>query len=133
MFHVDGAMDEDELFLDSDADSATFMNPVSFDQVSILLEPIGPARKYLEPEMMIPVEFYQGEPVSVVFPKNVEVKVGATALPVHQQQDNTFKYATLENGLEVLVPQFIRPGEIVRIEVATGKYVDRVRTDVKRV
>jgi hypothetical protein len=32
-----------------------------------------------------------------------------------------------------MVPHFIRPGEILRIEVATGKYVDRVRTDIKRV
>ena len=53
--------------------------------------------------------------------------------PVHQQQDNTYKYATLVNGMEVMVPQFIRPGEVIRIEVATGKYVDRVRTDLKRV
>ena len=120
-------------FLYSDADSATFMNPVTFDQVSIPLESIGPAQKYLKAEMMIPVEFYEGEPVSIVFPKIVEVKVNTTAQPVHQQQDNTFKYATLENGLEALVPQFIRPGETVRIEVATGKYVDRVRTDLKRV
>jgi len=120
-------------FLYSDADSATFMNPVTFDQVSIPLESIGAAQRYLKAEMMIPVEFYEGDPVSIVFPKIVELKVNTTAQPVHQQQDNTFKYATLENGVEVLVPQFIRPGEIVRIEVATGKYVDRVRTDLKRV
>jgi len=127
-------LDKQEMeFLYSDADSATFMNPVTFDQVSIPLESIGPAQKYLKAEMMIPVEFYEGEPVSIVFPKIVEVKVDTTAQPVHQQQDNTFKYATLENGLEALVPQFIRPGETVRIEVATGKYVDRVRTDLKRV
>jgi len=127
-------LDKQEMeFLYSDADSATFMNPVTFDQVSIPLESIGPAQKYLKAEMMIPVEFYEGEPVSIVFPKIVEVKVNTTAQPVHQQQDNTFKYATLENGLEALVPQFIRPGETVRIEVATGKYVDRVRTDLKRV
>ena len=124
---------QDMEFLYSDADSATFMNPVTFDQVSIPLEAIGPAQKYLKVEMMIPVEFYEGEPVSIVFPKIVEVKINTTAQPVHQQQDNTFKSATLENGLEVLVPHFIRPGEIVRIEVATGKYVDRVRTDLKRV
>lgn len=120
-------------FLYSDADSATFMNPVSYDQVSIPLEAIGPAQKFLQPEMKIPVESYDGEPVSIVFPPIVEARIDTTAQPVHQQQDNTYKYATLENGMEVMVPQFIRPGEIVRIEVATGKYVDRVRTDLKRV
>ncbi len=70
--------------------------------------------------------------MSIVFPAVVESKVETTAQPAHQQQDNTYKYARLENGLEVLVPQFIKPGETVRIEVATGKYVDRVRADTKK-
>ena len=119
-------------FLYSDADSATFMNPKSFDQVSIPLEAIGPATKFLQPEMKVPVEFYEGQPVSIVFPEIVEVKVHTTAQPVHQQQDNTYKPATLQNGLELMVPQFIKPGETVRVEVASGKYVDRVRADTKR-
>src|SRR2546425_9069586 len=119
-------------FLYSDADSATFMNPVTFDQVSIPLEAIGAATKFLKPEMRVPVEFYRGEPLSIIFPEIVEVKVESTAQPVHQQQDNTYKHATLENGLEVMVPQFIKPGEVVRIEVASGKYVDRVRADSRR-
>ncbi len=119
-------------FLYSDADSATFMNPVTFDQVSIPLEAIGAATRFLKPEMRVPVEFYRGEPLSIIFPEIVEVKVESTAQPVHQQQDNTYKYATLENGLEVMVPQFIKPGEVVRIEVGSGKYVDRVRADAKR-
>ncbi len=119
-------------FLYSDTDSATFMNPKTFDQVSIPLEAIGEVEKFLKPEMAIPVEFSDGQPVSIVFPEAVEIKVETTAQPVHQQQDNTYKYATLENGLEVMVPQFIKRGEIVRIEVATRKYIDRVRTDAKR-
>lgn len=123
---------EEMEFLYSDADSATFMNPKTFDQISIPLEAVGAAEKFLKAEMKIPVEFYDGQPVSIVFPDVVEVKVETTAQPVHQQQDNTYKFATLENGLEVMVPQFIKPGEVVRIEVATSKYVDRVRTDTKR-
>ncbi len=119
-------------FLYADADSANFMDPNSFEQISIPIESIGSAEKFLRPEMRIPVEFHEGRPVSIVFPGIVEVKVATTAQPVHQQQDNTFKYATLENGLEVMVPHFIKTGEIVRIEVATGKYVDRVRTDLRR-
>jgi elongation factor P len=119
-------------FLYSDADSATFMNPRTYDQVSIPLEAIGGATRFLQPDMKVPVEFYEGQPVSIVFPEIVEVKVQTTAQPVHQQQDNTYKSATLENGLELMVPQFIKPGELVRVEVATGKYVDRVRADPKK-
>ncbi len=119
-------------FLYTDADSATFMNPDTFEQVSIPLEAIGAATKFLQPEMKVPVESYEGQPVSIVFPEVVDVKVVTTAPPVHQQQDNTYKDATLENGLEILVPHFIKAGETVRVEVATGKYVDRVRADAKR-
>lgn len=119
-------------YLYSDADSATFMDPDTYEQLPIPLESIGPAQKFLRAEMEIPVEFFAGSPVSIVFPVIAEAKVAMTADPVHQQQDNTYKEATLENGLELLVPQFVRPGEIVRVEVASGKYVDRVRADAKK-
>lgn len=123
---------QDMEFLYSDSDSATFMNPRTYDQVAIPLEAIGAATKFLQPEMRVPVEFYEGQPVSIVFPEIVEVRIQTTAQPVHQQQDNTYKSATLENGLELMVPQFLKPGELVRVEVGTGKYVDRVRADTKR-
>jgi elongation factor P len=119
-------------FLYSDADTATLMNPKTYDQVSIPLEAVGAATPFLQPEMRVPVEFYEGQPVSIVFPEVVEVRIQTTAQPVHQQQDNTYKYATLENGMEIMVPHFIKPGETVRVEVATRKYVDRVRGETKR-
>ena len=119
-------------FLYSDADSVTFMNPETFEQVSIPQEAIGTATKFLRAEMKVPVELYEGQPVSIVFPPIVEAKIATTAQPVHQQQDNTFKSATLENGVEIMVPQFIKPAETVRVEVATGKYVDRVRAETNK-
>jgi len=123
---------QDMEFLYSDADSVTFMNPTTFEQVSIPQEAIGTAMKFLRPEMRVPVEFYEGQPVSIDFPPIVEAKISTTAQPIHQQQDNTYKEATLENGLEIMVPQFIKTGETVRVEVATSKYVDRVRADTKK-
>ena len=119
-------------FLYSDADSVTFMNPDTFEQVSIPQEAIGTATKFLQAEMKVPVELYEGQPVSIVFPSIVEAKITTTAQPVHQQQDNTYKSATLANGLEIMVPQFIKPGETVRVEVDTGKYVDRVRAETNK-
>jgi elongation factor P len=127
------ALDKQEMeFLYSDADSATFMNPQSFEQISIPLETIGPGHTFLKTEMTLPVEFYNGRPVSVVLPATVDLAVETTVAPVHQQQDNVYKSATLENGMEVMVPQFIAPGEVVRIEVATGKYVERLRKDSRK-
>lgn len=112
---------QDMEYLYSDADSAAFMNPQSFEQISIPLETIGPGKTFLKGEMVVPVEFYNGQPVSVVLPETVDLEVQATTPPAHQQQDSVYKPATLENGMEVMVPQFIAPGETVRIEVATGK------------
>jgi elongation factor P len=108
------------------------MHPETYEQVSIPREAIGAATKFLQAEMKVPVEFYEGQPVSIVFPPIVEAKIATTAQPVHQQQDNTYKSAILENGLQIMVPQFIKSGETVRVEVSTEKYVDRVRADAKR-
>lgn len=118
-------------FLYSDPDSATFMNPQTFDQVSVPLETIGPGHTFLKTEMVVPIEFYNGQPVSVILPETVELTVQITSAPAHQQQDSTLKSAMLENGMEVMVPQFVAPGEVVRIDVSTGKYVERLRKDTK--
>jgi len=119
-------------FLYSGDDGVTFMNPVTFEHVEIARDMIGRAEKFLTPEIEIPVEFFDGKPVSVVLPQIVEAKVETTAPPIHAQQDSAFKEATLENGLEIKVPLFIGPGETVRVDVRTGKYVDRVRGDKKK-
>jgi len=119
-------------FLYSSDDGVTFMNPVTFEQIEIAREMIGSAEPFLKPEMELPVEFFEGKPVSVVLPQIVEMKIETTAPPIHAQQDSAFKEATLDNGMEIKVPLFIAPGEIVRVEVKTGRYVDRVRTEKKK-
>ena len=119
-------------FLYSSDDGVTFMNPVTFEQIEIAREMIGSAEPFLKPEMELPVEFFEGKPVSVVLPQIVEMKIETTAPPIHAQQDSAFKEATLDNGMEIKVPLFIAPGETVRIEVKTGRYVDRVRTEKKK-
>jgi len=119
-------------FLYSGDDGVTFMNPVTFEHVEIARDMIGRAEKFLTPEIEIPVEFFDGKPVSVVLPQIVEAKVETTAPPIHAQQDSAFLEATLENGLEIKVPLNIGPGETVRVDVRTGKYVDRVRGDKKK-
>src|SRR5215469_6450222 len=119
-------------FLYSGDDGVTFMNPVTFEQVEIAHDMIGRTEKFLNPEMTLPVEFFEGKPVSIVLPQIIEAKVETTAPPIHAQQESAFKEATLQNGLEIKVPLFIGPGEIVRVEVRTGKYVDRVRAEKKK-
>jgi elongation factor P len=119
-------------FLYRDGEEFFFMNPDSFEQLAVPKQVIGAVDKFLQPEMQVFVEFFEGNPVHIVFPSSVELKVSTTAQPVHNQQDNVMKSATLENGMEILVPQFIKPGESLRVEVETGKYLERVRHDDKK-
>lgn len=119
-------------FLFGDANTATFMDPQTYEQVEIPRAVVGSAAKFLEPEITLAVEFYEGAPVSVEFPPVVEVRIADTAPPVHSQQDSTWKQARLENGVTVMVPLFIDKGEMVHVEVESGRYLDRVRAVRKK-
>jgi len=112
--------------------TCTFMNPETFEQVDVPSVILGSAQKFLQPEMRLPVEFFEGEPISVAFPEVAEARVAETAPPTHSQQESAWKEATLENGLSIQVPLFIGPGDAVRVDVRTGRYIDRVRAERKR-
>ncbi|WP_238587035.1 hypothetical protein [Cupriavidus sp. IDO] len=56
----------------------------------------------------------------------------STPQGLREHEFATFKTATLENGMKVLVPQFIKEGDTVRIEVASGKYMERVRRGTRK-
>jgi elongation factor P len=119
-------------FLFAQNDTYTFMRPDTYEQVEVPSAILGPGERFLEAGMQLPVEFFENEPISVVFPEIAEVRVAETAPAVHTQQDGAWKEATLENGLDIRVPLFIGPGETVRVEVKTGRYLERVRTERKR-
>jgi elongation factor P len=119
-------------FLYGDAESCTFMHPETFEQIEIPRSTIGPASQFLQEGMKLPVELFEGRAVSIVLPQTVDLTVTETAPAVHSQQDSTLKEAKLENGVVVKVPLFIHPGETVRVEVATGRYMERVRAERKR-
>ena len=105
------------------------MDPESFEQVSIPREAIGTAEKFMKEGMKITVELLGEEPLTVQFPKIMELKVAATGPGIRGGHDvSTLKPATLENGLEILVPQFVETGDAVRVDTEKVKYVDRVTT-----
>jgi elongation factor P len=119
-------------FLFADADSCTFMNPESFEQIEVPRAILGAAERFLQPGMQLPLRFFEGRPISAIFPDVVEARVASTAPPAHSQQDSTWKEASLDNGLRIRVPLFIAPGETVRVEVKTGRYLERARGERKR-
>ncbi len=116
-------------FLYADGDQCCFMNPETFEQTEVARDSVGePQAGLLEAGMKLSVEFLEGRPVSVIFPDVLEVKVVDTAPPIHQQADNTYKPAKLANGVEVMVPQFVKTGDAIRLDVANMKYMDRAKT-----
>lgn len=132
-FRPDERLDRVELdraqwqYLYADGDDCYFMNPQSYEQVAIARAVLGPAAAFLQPDMSVAIESHEGRPVHVAFPPAVELRVASTAQPEHQRESNQMKDATLENGMEILVPLFIKPGDTVRVDTATGKYLERAR------
>jgi len=118
-------------FLYTDGDQCYFMNPENYEQTEIAGAVVGSRAAFLEPGMKLAVEFVSGRPVHVLFPDVIEVKIADTAPASHQQADSAFKPAKLPNGVEVMVPQFIKAGDMIRLDLETRKYMDRARTDVK--
>ena len=119
-------------FVFAAGDTLTFMRPQTFEQFEGPKGVLGPVEKFLRSGMQLPVEFFEGEPLSVAFPEVAEVRVAETTPPAHAQQETAWKEARLENGLRVQVPLFVGPNEMVRVEVKTGRYIERVRAERKR-
>ena len=59
----------------------------------------------------------------------MQISVADTAPPIHQQQDSTFKPARLENGAKIMVPLFVKTGDVIRVDLHAMKYMDRVKMD----
>lgn len=115
-------------YLYSDGTTHYFMNEESFEQIELDDEALGDGIYYLIPELTIQVEFYNNQPIGIDLPASVELRVvetepelkGATA-------SNSNKPAKLETGLALQVPPFVREGDLIRVDTAEGKYMERVK------
>jgi elongation factor P len=115
-------------FLYADGALSTFMNPESYEQVAIDTARLGKAAAWLKEDTVVPVEFVDGEALGIVFPETAEARVTETAAPYHTPgTDSVWKQARLANGVKVMVPPFIDVGELVRVDVETGRYVERAK------
>ncbi|HEX7571926.1 MAG TPA: elongation factor P [Bacteroidota bacterium] len=113
-------------YIYSDNDACYFMDLQTFDQVGVPRSAVGRTEGLLKEGSRITVELLGEEPVSVQFPKVVELSVLSTGPGIRDGQDSTMKPATLENGIEILVPQFVETGDHVRIDSEKLKYIDRM-------
>jgi len=114
-------------FLYSDAHGCHFMDEKSYDQFTFSAEDVGSDRDYLKEGVTLQVLKYNGAPVSLQLPQYVELAVASTELGMRGDTaaGGATKQATLETGLEVRVPLFIKEGEVVRVNTQTGDVAGR--------
>lgn len=108
-----------------DSEQAYFMDPTTFDQISVKLSLI-PDHEFLKEGMNFTVSFLEGEPLSVDFPPKMEFDVSETGPSLKgNSATNIYKDAILENGFKTKVPLFIKEGDTIRIDTRTGEYSER--------
>ncbi len=113
-------------YLYKDDENAYFMDPLTFEQVSVPLRIIDGDEFLKEGEKYI-ISFYQNEALTLNLNPKVELKVTDTAPAAKGNSSaNVFKDATLENGMTVKVPMFINIGDTVRVDTRTKAYTERV-------
>ena len=134
-FRADEAVERAEMeqvdmeYLYEDPSGYCFMNCETYEQIFLDEKIIGDGKKFMLPNTRLIVEFCDNAAIGVTFPEMVELKVtdtepglkGATA-------SGSGKPATLETGLVVTVPQFIKIGESVRVSTTSGEYLERVKS-----
>ncbi len=114
-------------FLYNDADGYHFMDEESYEQFTLTEEQMGDDRLYLKEGLSLQVRKYNGAPISMQLPPIVELAVTDAEPGVRgdSASGGTTKNATLETGLQVRVPLFIKDGEVVRVNTQTGEFVSR--------
>jgi elongation factor P len=118
-------------FLYRDGELCVFMNPETFEQVEIPAAKLGPQATVLTENMRVTVQFADNKPVDIMLPDFLEIRITDTAPPVHNQQDSTWKEAKTDNGLLIMVPQFIKTGDLIRFDVQKMQYMDRAKGPAK--
>lgn len=114
-------------FLYSDSENFYFMDDETYEEIPVAREIVGNIAPYLKEQMHIELEVEEGKVVNIIFPEFVELRVIQAPPSVHAQSTTAMKEVVLENGLTILVPQFVKEGDIVKVDVSTGKYVERIQ------
>lgn len=113
-------------YLYQDANAAHFMNEKTYEQHVVPLKIVGRVGKYLKEGEKVFVLVHDGKPVGIRPPQTVKLKVveaqeadaGNTAMTARKE-------VKLETGESVLVPLFIKKGDIIVVNCETGEYVER--------
>jgi len=104
------------------------MDTRTYEQYALDEEIVGDAGPWLQPEMVVQVEWLNGRPIAIDLPSVIELDVVETS-PVMRSATKTAstKPAKLSNGVTVQVPDFISEGQRVRVDPREGKYLERAK------
>ncbi len=112
-------------FLYSDSEFH-FMDPDSFEQFSVSSDIAETAKDYLKEGDTVSLQFFNDQVINVELPKNIFLKVTYSEDVVRGDTANAItKDATVETGLNVKVPAFIKVGDMISIDTETGAYRER--------
>ncbi len=122
-------LDEREYqFLYAEGDHLTLMDTATYDQITLARAMVGEQAAFLQDGVVITVLSYEGEPITVSLPDTVVLEVTETEAVVKgQTAAGSFKPATLENGVRVMVPSHIEAGVRVVVNTVDGSYRERAR------
>jgi elongation factor P len=114
-------------YLYSDGTEYVFMDPDTYDQVSISPDVVGDAANYMLENSAVVVARHDADPLYVELPSSVELDIAHTE-PGLQGDRSTggTKPARLETGAEVQVPLFVGVGDKVKVDPRDGRYLGRV-------
>ena len=115
-------------YLYKDADSLYFMDERTYNQYSLPISIVGEISKFFKEGNKYYIYLYDEKPLNVKPPVSVKFKIAATEDAAKGDTvTNARKPATLENGVMVMVPLFVRVGDIITINPETGQYGERVK------
>jgi len=114
-------------YLYSDSSGYNFMDQESFETITIGASVIGDDRYLLADNVPVQIQKYNGRPIGVEFPPHIELTVTSTEPGVRGDtaSGGVTKPATLETGLEIRVPLFIKEGEKVKVHTETREFAGR--------
>ena len=114
-------------FLYEDNKSCHFMDQINFEQIAISKSLLGEKNKLLKENMEVNVHFYEDQAISVDLPISVELTIESTAAAIKgQTASSSYKPATLENGINIMVPPFINSGDKIILDTRTLEYVKKL-------
>ena len=117
---------KDQQFLFETDGMLTFMDTETFDQIELPAELLGDRRPFLQDGMTAVIEYHNDEALSMRLPQKVTCIVAETEPVVKgQTAANSFKPATLDNGVKVMVPPFVGQDEAIIVNTETMEYAER--------